>query len=169
MTEEIFDDESLRRLREFLRQLEKLLADLSEYPRPAIPGRHHESMTAAWSIVQPKFTEAIQGLKMDEASNIIPKLHDVGLMSYELVFKLSIFHHAHDELLDHGTPKDGEPNNRPWWKRCLNLLKPTLKAADVILGSLATVLPIVEAIKEYKDSVESGVELGQAAAEIDQP
>lgn len=46
--------------------------------------------------------------------------------------------------------------------RLRRLLKPVLKTADVILGSLAKAIPVVEIIKEYKDSVESGVELGEA-------
>jgi hypothetical protein len=92
-----------------------------------------------------------------------------GLLGHQLVFKLSIFQHARAELLDHGTLRDAEPSNLPWWKRWRDLFKPTLKAANVILGSLAKVVPILEPIKEYKESAESGVELGQALAEGDAP
>jgi len=165
MPEAISDDESLRLLREFLRQLKAILADLAEYPRPAIPGRHHETMKAAWSEVQPKFTAASNELRPPQSTNHISKLKEVGLMGPQLTFKLSIFQHARDELLDHGTPKDGQQKKRRWWKRFCRLFKPALKAADVILGSLAGVIPVVEAIKEYKESVESGVELGGAAGE----
>lgn len=84
------------------------------------------------------------------------QLEQFGLTGPELVFKLSIFQHACDELIDHGTPKDGQQRKRRWWKRRLGLFKPAPKAADVILGSLAKVLPVVEAIKEYKESVEAG-------------
>jgi hypothetical protein len=162
-SDSISDDESLRLLRQFLRQVEKILADLSENPRPAIPGRFHESMNAAWSVVRPKFNIAIEKLQMIPANDIITPLDECGLLGPQLVFKLSIFQHARDKLMDHGTPKEGQQKKRRWWMRWLDLFKPTLKAADVILGSLAKVLPVVEAIKEYKESLESGVELGLEA------
>jgi hypothetical protein len=163
--ESISQEESLRRHREFLRQLEKLLADLTANPGTAIPGRHHENMSAAWNDVRPNFSLSIQALQRPAVNNIITQLEDSGLMGNQLVFKLSIFQHAYDELLDHGPLKDAEPTNRPWWKRLRDLFKPTLKAANVILGSLATFIPPLEPIKEYKESVESGFELGQAVAE----
>jgi hypothetical protein len=164
--EPISTEEALRRLREFMRQLEKLLADLAENPGRAVPGRHHEAMHAAWVAVKPKFNDSIRALKeISEEGNIIVKLQQSGLTGDELVFKLSIFRHAHDELLDHGPTKDVEPGNLPWWNRFRDLLTSTLKAADVILGSLAGVFPVVvEPIKEYKEAVESSVELGQTVA-----
>lgn len=168
-TEPIFPEEALRRLREFVRQLEKLLTDLAENPGRAVPGRHHETMRAAWVAVKPKFNESIKDLQVSAEGNIIDQLQQFGLTGDELVFKLSIFQHAHDELLDHGAPKDVEPDNLPWWNRFRDLLTSTLKAADVILGSLARVISVVEAIKEYKEAVESSVELGQTVARRDLP
>jgi hypothetical protein len=160
----VSDEESLRLLREFLRQVEKMLADLDEYPRPAIPGRHHESMKAAWTAVRPSFNTAVNDLQMTIAASgdVLSRLKDSGLTGHQLVFKLSIFRHASDRLIDHGTPKDGQQRKRRWWSRWRRLFKPVLKAADVILGSLADILPVLEAIKEYKEAVESGVELGEA-------
>jgi len=61
-SDSISNEEARRLLREFLRQVEKLLQDLVENPRPAIPGRHHESMSAAWTDVQRNFTIAITAL-----------------------------------------------------------------------------------------------------------
>ena len=159
--EPISPEESLRLLREFLRQVEKLLSELAEYPRPAIPGRHHESMNAAWTVVRPTFKIAIDALQMPAASNIMARLDALGLIGPQLTFKLSVFHHARDELMDHGTPKEGQQRKRGWWTRLCRLLKPVLKTADVILDSLAKAIPVVEIIKEYKKLVESGVELGE--------
>src|SRR5205823_1159525 len=149
ISESISNEESLRRLREFLRQVESMLADLVEHPRPVIPGRYHESMNAAWSAVRVNFKTATDALQMPRASNIRPKLEQFGLTGPQLVFKLSIFQHARDELMDYGTAKDGQQRKRRWWKRWLGLFKPALKVADVILGSLVAVLPVLEAIKEY--------------------
>ena len=162
MPEPISDEESLRLLREFLRQVEKLLSDLAEYPRPAIPGQHHDSMNAAWTVVRPNFKIAIDELQMPAASSIVPRLQYLGLMGPQLTFKISVFQHARDELMDHGTPKEGQQRKRRWWMRWRRFFKPVLKTADVILDSLAKAIPVVDIIKEYKESVESGVELGEA-------
>lgn len=97
--------------------MEKLLSELAEYHRSAIPGRHHESMNTAWTIVQPKFKIAIDALQMPAASNILPKLDELGLIGPQLIFKLSVFRHAHDELMDHGTPKEGQQRKPGWWTR----------------------------------------------------
>src|SRR5947199_9098105 len=95
----VSDEESLRLLREFLRQVEKMLADLDEYPRPAIPGRHHESMKAAWTDVRPSFNTAVNALQMTAASDVRPTLKESGLTGHQLVFKLAIFRPASDRLL----------------------------------------------------------------------
>jgi hypothetical protein len=174
-SDHISNDEVLRGLRVFLRQVEEMLADLQENPRPIVPGRYHESMKAAWLEVQPLFADAVAGLQSAE-SDLMNKLKAAGLTGSQLVFKLTIFQHAHAELMDHGTPKEGQPRKRPWWKRWFGLFKPAwkrwfglfkaaLKAADVILGSLTSVLPIVEPIKEYKEAVEAGVEVAWPAGE----
>ena len=84
-----------------------------------------------------------------------------GLVGAELVFKLEVFAHARDRYLDHGGPKKGRSRGRRWWSRWRRLLAPTLDAADAILGSLGAVFPGVEAIKDYKDSVEVGIELAK--------
>jgi len=53
----ISDDEALRRLRQFLRQLESLLAEVAEAPGEVIPGRHHERLRLAWVEVRPSSVE----------------------------------------------------------------------------------------------------------------
>jgi hypothetical protein len=156
-------DESLRRLKEFLRQLESLLDDLVQNPHPVIPGRFHESMKSAWAEVQPKFQIAAGHLVATNTS----VLEQAGLTGAQLEFKIAIFDYCHGELADHVTAAKGHRKKRPWWKRWIHLFLPTLKAADVVLGSLAEVLgPLgapLEPIKEYKEAVEAGAEAGIAA------
>ena len=158
MSEAISNDEALRRLREFLSRLEELLLEAIKSPE-IIPGRHLEAMLGAWTTVQPKLSTARSSLEVTAATNIIPELQDAGLLGDELVFKLSVFNHAHDEFRDlKAKPPIQSTDKPPWWKRWF---KRALKAGDVLLGSLAKVLPPLEAVKEYKESVEVGVELAE--------
>jgi hypothetical protein len=169
-SDSISNAEARRLLREFLRQLEKLLQEVVENPRPAIPGRHHESMGAAWTDVQGNFSVAINALNPTDPSMVATleeALQERGLTGSQLIFKLNIFRHAHENLLDHGTANYGqEQRKKPrWWARFLSFFTGALKAADVILDSLAGV-PVMgqalEAIREFKEAVESGAELGEA-------
>jgi hypothetical protein len=155
--ERIPDDEALRLLREFLRQLEKLLSEVVKNPGLASPGRHGEKMSHAWDSVRLEFVAARRALN-PKVGKFISPLSDAGLTGPQLVFKLSIFNHAYDELMDVGIPKeDAPPKKQRWWRR---LFKPVLSAADVILGSLAKVgIPGAEVIQEFKEAVESGTEL----------
>lgn len=172
MPESISNDESLRRLREFLRQLEELLAELTEHPAVLIPGRHHDPMKAAWVSVRPKFPMLVKQLETTAASNVIPALKTAGLLGDELIFKLSIFDHARDELRDSLASRTEAPREgllKRGWRALGKLWKRALEAGDVILGSLASVLPPAEAIKEYKEAAESGLELGLGIAEATDP
>jgi hypothetical protein len=166
----ISDEEARRLLREFLKQVEKLLQDVVENPRPAIPGQLHESMSAAWTEVQGKFATAITGLSTTD-SNVLGTLHNElqmrGLTGPQLIFKLDVFRHAHQKLSNHGTAKYGQEQRkkRGWFARFCGFFTGALKAADVILDSLTGVPGVglaVESIREFKEAVESGVELGEA-------
>jgi hypothetical protein len=93
-SDSISNAEARRLLRELLRQLEKLLQEVVESPRPAIPGRHHESMSAAWTDVQGKFSVAINALNPTDPNAVAPleeALQERGLTGPQLIFKLSIF------------------------------------------------------------------------------
>src|SRR5271168_783348 len=104
MPEPISDEESLRRLREFLGQLKKLLADLAQNPRPALLGRYHESMQAAWPEVESNFQTVIDRLQ-GEPNTPLSDLKERGLTGPQLIFKLTVFQHVHGALIDHGTPQ----------------------------------------------------------------
>ena len=159
MPDAISDEESLRRLREFLREVHRLLGQINDRPRRVIPGRHHDRMNAAWESLQPKFESVFAALAPASTANVVPALRLRGLMDAELVFKLEVFAHARDRYLDHGTPKKGRGRGRRWWARWRALLTPTLHAADVVLGSLSAVFPGVEAIREFKDALEAAMAL----------
>jgi hypothetical protein len=51
-----------------------------------------------------------------------------------------------------------------WWKRWIDFLKPALKSADVILGSLAKALPLmhsIEILKEFKEGAETLLDISE--------
>ncbi|UEM08995.1 hypothetical protein J4G43_030115 [Bradyrhizobium barranii subsp. barranii] len=166
----ISDEEARRLLVEFLRQVEKVLQDVVENPRPTIPGRHHESMRVAWNDVKGKFTVAIGALSPTDPiaiETLEGELRDRGLTGPQLIFKLNVFRHARENLLDHGTAKDGqEQRKKPrWFARFFRFFSGTLKAADVLLDSLAAVPGVglaVWPIKEFKEAIDSGADLGEA-------
>ena len=159
MPDEISDEESLRRLREFLRDVQRLLRQIHDRPRRVIPGRHHDRMSAAWESLQPKFESVFAALAPSSTANVVPTLRLRGLVGAELVFKLEVFAHARDRYLDHGPPKKGRSRGRRWWARWRELLAPALDAADTVLAGLSAVFPGVEAVREYKDALESAMAL----------
>ena len=150
MPDEISDEESLRRLREFLRDVQHLLGRIVDRPQRVIPRRHRDRMSTAWDSVQPKFESVFAALAPSSTANVVPTLRLRGLTGAELAFKLEVFAHARDRYLDHGAPKKGRGRGRRWWARWRELLAPTLAAADVMLVGLGGVFPGVEAIREFE-------------------
>ena len=63
MPDEISDEESLRRLREFLRDVQHLLGRIVDRPQRVIPRRHRDRMSTAWDSVQPKFESVVRVLE----------------------------------------------------------------------------------------------------------
>lgn len=159
------EDEELRRLREFLRQLEELLDAIVRRPDNIIPGRHHEALRAAWTEIRPRFAA------IDLTPNNRPDLVAVGLTGAALLFELGIFAHARSELIDHSpeffavyTTTPPPPIEKPgrWWRLFRRLYHRTLKIGDVVLGSLGKIpifgLP-AEGIKQFKESAEQGIKM----------
>jgi len=157
--DEISDEESLRRLREFLRDVQRLLGQIADRPQRVIPRRHRDRMGAAWESLQPKFELVFAALAPSSTANVVPTLRLRGLIGAELVFKLEIFAQARDRYLDHGAPKKGGGRGRRWWARWRELLEPTLRAADVVLGGLGGVFPGVEAIREFEAALTAAMDL----------
>lgn len=159
MADEVSDEEALRRLREFLRDVQRLLAQIDARPRRVISGRHHPSLNAAWESLQPKFDSALAALSPSSTSNVLPTLRLRGLVGDELVFKLAVFAEGRDRYLDHGAPKKGRARGRRWWSRWRRRLEPTVRAADVILSGLGAVFPGIEAIREYTAAMLVAIDL----------
>jgi hypothetical protein len=177
-------DEQIRRLNEFVQQLQALLQAVVSNPENIIPGRHHDAMVDAWADVKLQF-EKIKVTMKDKAG-----LDRVGLTGRTLIFELAVFSHARDELLDHApelfssrvikqmpsqeqtTPQPQTPSQQQkpvgWWTRLRRLIRGSLKVGDVILGSLGEI-PVfgapAEAIKQYKESVEECVAMSDEVAE----
>jgi hypothetical protein len=163
------EDEQIRRLREFMRQLEALLEAVVTNPENIILGRHHDAMQDAWTEVRPRFAtiEVTRSHKRE--------LKRVGLVGLTLVFELAVFSHARDELLDHAPELFSSRVSRQqpqkpvgWWARLRRLFRRSLKAGDVVLGSLGKI-PVfgmpAEAIKQFKESVEECVAMSDELAE----
>src|SRR5438094_7964988 len=87
--------EQIRRLSEFMRQLEALLEAVVTNPENIIPGRHHDAMQDAWAEVRPRFA------KIKFTRNLKAQLKAVGMVGSTLVFELAGFSHARDEWFDH--------------------------------------------------------------------
>jgi hypothetical protein len=173
--------EELRRIKEFLRQLEDLLDAIVRRPENIIPGRHHEVLRAAWFEVRPRFA------RIELVPANWPDLERVGLTGATLRLELSIFNHARSELMDSApelfTPPPYEspypppyaayqPTEKPrgWWSRVRRLTRRTLKAADIVLGSIGKIpvfgLP-AEGITQFKESVEEGAALADEMVQHD--
>ena len=159
MADEVSDEEALRRLREFLHDVQRLLAQIDARPRRVISGRHHAGLNASWRSLQPRFDSALAALQASSTSNVLPTLRLRGLVGDELVFKLAVFAEARDRYLDHGAPKKGGGRGRRWWSRWRRRLDPTLKAADVILSGLGAVFPGIEAIREHMAAMLVAIDL----------
>jgi hypothetical protein len=157
--EEISDDEGLRRLREFLRDVEALLQQIEARPGRAIRGRHRPALSAAWESVRPKFDSVVGALAAAPTSHILPALRLRGLLGPELVFKLEVFTRARARYLDHGGPRRGRSKGRRWWSRWRRRLARTFGAANLMLGSLGTLFPGAEAIHDYTRSLAVAIEM----------
>jgi hypothetical protein len=153
-------DEELRRLKEFVDHLRAVLQSVVNQPGSIVPGRHHELMRMAWFEIGPQFAALAGAFSPDNRSS----LERVGLVGYPLRFELDVFDHARDQLLDHapevfGSEPPASHPNTPGWKRPVRwLLKKCLRSGDVILGSLASLFPPAEVIKQFKEGVECAID-----------
>lgn len=100
----------------------------------------------AWDELQPAFDEVKQGVEGEDLSD--DDLRRVGLMGKQLELKLKGFHSAWDKFKSWGSVK---------------ILKTVLDWIDIILGSLASLIPGADAIAEFKDSAKKGIEESEQA------
>jgi hypothetical protein len=163
------DAEQLRRIREFLSQLQQLLKAVVDQPYNILPGRHHDSIRQAWDEVSLDFKSLISSV----TDNQTPDLKAAGLQGYKLIFEIGVFDHARAELLDHAPEIFALPDDPSWslksqppkevgfWAMLRRLFRRCLKAGDVVLGSLAKIPAFApaEIIKQFKEGVEEAVAL----------
>jgi len=85
-------------------------------------------------------------------------LLDHGFYSPELERKLDLYYNARDyEFPQHKPLEIKSDKNERWYQKLLNSVKKHLGIIDVILGSLASVIPALGAATEYKETVEHAV------------
>lgn len=101
--------------------------------------RYREAYTA----VEPRLEKARHVLKAENIDiELSTKMSDAGLTGPELELKHSLFEQAWEAFCEFFGLKD---------------LKKLFLLLNSYLGSLATVLPFIEGVKEFKDTLEVGV------------
>ena len=131
---------SAQDLRQFLKEVEELIDHSLEQRATLIPRDLQSPFVDAW----PDAKESLRTMRRELLTiyNIDERLTRAGLTGPQLALKLIGFQRALAALHDNW-------ERRPLWR--------TLGWANIILGSLASVLPGGEAIKEYKEALERAV------------
>lgn len=129
-------------LRDFLDETEALLTEIIDRRSEFIPGELQPYFVDAW----PEVRASISTAKGDlfTRSVVADRLPSAGLSGKQLALKLVAFRRSVDALKLGG------------WSR--RLLKRVLGWLNIILGSLASVLPGVDAIKEFKEAIENALD-----------
>jgi hypothetical protein len=151
--------DDFNRLDQLLSDLETILGDLIEHPRPAVPGRHHRTLREAWigtDELRRDLHERLRGWD----PNVAPELGRVGLGGRDLRFKLEVFANARDELLDFGLAKEGDKTDLAWWERWIPHCQAVLRAGGVVVTSLAKVFSWAEPLNEFLGGTDAALDLG---------
>ncbi len=108
----------------------------------------------AWPEVRQAFARARHALEAqsEAGAELDARLRDAGLLGMQLRMKLGIFWRVH--RLFGGWPQDRRSRSS-WRKATVRLLR----VLNIILGSLAVVIPPVEAVSEFKDFLEIVLDL----------
>jgi len=101
----------------------------------------------AWDELQSAFDDVKQRVESENLTSD-EHLQQVGLMGKQLELKLKGFSGAWDKFKSWGSVK---------------ILKTVLDWIDIILGSLASLIPGADAIEEFKDSAKKGIEESEQA------
>jgi len=134
--------EARTQLTGFLDELKQLIDEIPKHP-DWTPYQLKEALEEARKSLDHDFERARQGLAQAGAATLDRQLSDAGLTKPQLDLKLSGFGRAVRRFRDAGGKV---------------LFRRALRWANVILGSLAGIVPGVEAIKEYKESIEAATE-----------
>lgn len=137
-----------RSLVNFVSEVQELLGNTVADPSRWFPTELHEPLQSAWEEVTPSFDMAGRYLtEPPDASLLEAQLAHVGLTGGQLRLKRTGWERARDAFRERFT------------KRALGR---ALGWANIILGSLAGLIPGGDAIKEYKEAVEQAVEDAEA-------
>jgi hypothetical protein len=133
-----------RALATFVSEVEELLGGTLANPATWFPVDLQEPLQSAWEELAPSFAMAPRYLAEPPDANLLEaQLVHVGLTGRQLALKRTGWERARDSFRARVT------------KRALSR---ALRWANIILGSLAGLIPGADAIKEYKEAVEQAVE-----------
>jgi hypothetical protein len=133
-----------RALANFLSEVQVLLGDTVADPSTWFPTELHEPLQSAWEELKPSFDLAGRYLAEPPDANLLEaELAHVGLTGGQLLLKRTGWERARDAFRERFTRR---------------ALRRALGWANIILGSLAGIIPGGDAIKEYKEVVEQAVE-----------
>jgi hypothetical protein len=131
----------------FVEALNDVLTELVERRRELLPEHLGDVMWNAWPPTHQALIELLRQLaEPEEAELLNQRLNAMALTGAPLRYKLAGFDAAHRQE----RPPDSK-GLRWWFRRIFGW-------ANVILGSLAGVLPPAEVVKEFKEASEQGME-----------
>ena len=139
------------RLEGLLADAESLLAVFVESHLALLPEPLRGPTLVAWPTVRDRFGSVRAALRKPTA-RIERGLETVGLTGPELVMKVAGYAAARDQLETQRRQPKPPPRGLGW------LFQRVFAWLNTILGSLSSVIPGVDAIKEFKEAIENGIE-----------
>ena len=133
------------KLADFVVGTKDILQQVVEWRELLFREELRQPIADAWNELGSAFEEVTKGLVEGEGEELVSDdaLRRIGLTGMQLELKLRGFNSAWDKFKQWGSIK---------------LLKKLLDWIDIILGSLASVIPGADAIEEFKDSAKQGIE-----------
>lgn len=139
-------------LAQALKRAESDLGLVLEYRAVLLPQHLHTGVQDVWPVIQQHIAELRNAL-LEAPDEIDKQLEPVGLTGAQLEMKLSAHRTASDRAHEAGHPRRPEP---PTGFR--RIFRSLLGWINVWLGSLVAALGSGEAIKEFKEFLEQGVD-----------
>ena len=134
----------INNLREFLKEVEGLLDNIvGPWNQLLFAENDREPLEEAWTELKPKLPD-IERQLLDTPPD---QLEDAGLSGNQLRAKLKWLNDAWKRFKEKGTVK---------------LLKKLLEWINLILGSIALLVPKAEALKEMKEAIEKLIDKGES-------
>ena len=133
-------------LADFMVSVKDILQQVVEWRDLLFREELREPIADAWQAMHSAFDDVRLGLVEGDEVVSEQALERIGLTGKQLDLKLIGFNGAWDKFKQWGTVK---------------LLKRLLDWIDIILGSLASLIPGADAIEEFKDAAKQGIEEGE--------